>query len=311
VAAAQTVFFRGIKALGARCAVQQIIYEDIRCWLDSYREAYPHTRIYLTAWRPEMSTEALIAMEERLPKVLDYFRDTISTSLFRKKREESIEKTVQLLSSPGFGEKATRAKDRAALYKLLRECKLLGMPSSHPQVREALLPWVDLFLKGEEEFSEIEREVRLEQVRRGLIPKQDEEIDETPISAGEVDPLTSDEKSELEAVIRVIEGKHAVILGGNKRQIIQDRLKKELKLASVDWPDTHKGESSDALRGYVSKADVVFVLIAYASHSWSDKKFYEALGNKKLVLVPTGYGLKQIVHQAYIQITPEGKPKRA
>jgi hypothetical protein len=104
-------------------------------------------------------------------------------------------------------------------------------------------------------------------------------------------------------VSRLLQGRSAVLIGGDRRPNAHQALKTALGLAELEWIETREHESLEPFEAYVARPDVALVLLAirWASHSYGDVKMYCEKHGKPLVRLPGGYNPNQVAAQVLAQ----------
>lgn len=162
-----------------------------------------------------------------------------------------------------------------------------GMPPSSVELRQILLPLVDL-LPEEDLFSPGLRLVWRE-IDRYLAARE-----ETEESAE-----TSPPSPEVQQAAELLAGRTVVLIGGDRRPAAERALLSALRLKKLDWIETREHQSLESFESHVARPDVAVVLLAirWSSHSYGDvKQFCDRYG-KPLVRLPGGYNPNQVARQ--------------
>jgi hypothetical protein len=165
-----------------------------------------------------------------------------------------------------------------------------GLPASNRELRDMLLPVIELLPEREAVPRDFERV--LAEIDRYLAtvppPESPAPIKPTPQVA---------EAAEL------LRGKSLVLIGGDKRPGAYQALKAALGLKELIWIETRAHESIEGFGPYVARPDVAAVLLAirWSSHSYGEVKSFCDLHGKPLVRLPGGYSPNQAAAQILAQ----------
>lgn len=171
-------------------------------------------------------------------------------------------------------------------------CELIGggLPPSNRELRELLLPAIDLL--PEKEIVPWDFERVLVEIDRYLatIPPP-----ETPVA---VKPT-----KEVTEAAALLSGKSLMLIGGDKRPGAYQALKESLGLKELIWIDTRAHESVEGFAPYVARSDVAAVLLAirWSSHSFGEIKSFCDNHGKPLIRLPGGYNPNQVAAQIMAQ----------
>ncbi|MEX2121580.1 MAG: hypothetical protein WD847_18480 [Pirellulales bacterium] len=170
-----------------------------------------------------------------------------------------------------------------------------GMPPSNREIRELLLPVVDHL----PELPDPPAGFRL--VRR--------EIDRfLAIRPAAAQPDSRPEPTaDVREAVRLLAGRNVVMIGGERRPHAQELLRSALELGDLIWLEAKEHQPLEMFEPYVSRPDVVLVLLAirWSSHSFGEiRQFCERHG-KPLVRLPAGYNPNQVAAQILSQCSKQ------
>jgi hypothetical protein len=166
-----------------------------------------------------------------------------------------------------------------------------GVKPSDVRLRELLLPVFDLL----EETKESSREgfqLVMREMDRFLASRE-------PSSAETAVEAEDSASPEVARVREWLRGRELVVVGGEERPVVVERLKSAFDLAALTWVATRPHESTEVFRAPIQRPEVAAVLLAirWSSHSYGGIRDYcEAVG-KPLVRLPGGYGTNRVAHE--------------
>ena len=262
--------------------------------LHQYKE-----RFYLAGIAPETHAEILEQYADALPEVWQSAKDSLAheTALVDKetRRQNALNAVTILCQEPEFGSNNSRVDaDRPRLLPLLDECKKASVPSSNPQLREALMECAYFLLSGQSGYLSFLNEVSKEKSRRAAEQKIAEESGDQDVDDPEFDRF-------IKAVRPHIEGKSLLILGGDRKTPhVEEELAKILPFASVQWLTSHKTTNVSKYEASVRKTDITCLIVNFMSHELNGKgKKWADDAGKIAVNVVKGYGPRRIVQCLY------------
>lgn len=165
-----------------------------------------------------------------------------------------------------------------------------GLPASHRELRDYLLPIVDLLPDRESVPAEFGRV--LAEIDRYLATCPPPEK-----------PAVVRQSPEVVAAAELLRGKSLVLIGGERRRGAHQALQESLGLKELFWIETRAHESVESFAPFVARPDVVAVLLAirWSSHSYGDVKDFCDASGKPLVRLPAGYNPNQVAAQIMSQ----------
>jgi hypothetical protein len=118
---------------------------------------------------------------------------------------------------------------------------------------------------------------------------------------------------EVVEAARLLHGRSAVLIGGIRRRVAQDSLRRALSLGELIWVETKEHQSIDSFEPIIARASVAVVLLAirWSSHAFGDVKEFCDRHNKPLVRLPGGYSPNQIAAQIMAQCSGKLEGSRA
>ncbi|MFN3596533.1 MAG: hypothetical protein ACK41D_04610 [Rubricoccaceae bacterium] len=171
-----------------------------------------------------------------------------------------------------------------------------GLPASHRDLRELLLPAYDFLPRPTEALPAFYASV-LAYLDQDAAAASDDAPDD--VLGGALGGQDVPADSPLIAKARsLVAGRTLYLVGGVPVPRAAERLRQALGLREVLWPQTRAHQSPAPLRAAVARQDVAAVvqLIRYSSHCFGDlREDCRALG-KPFVRVADGYGLRSIAY---------------
>lgn len=256
-------------------------------------------KFYLAGIAPDTSAETLEKYADSLPESWQKAKAALAREAGivdkETRKQNALNAVIELCKEPEFGSSNSRVDaDRPRLLPLLDECNKAGVPSSHPQLREALMECANFLLAGQSVYLPFVREVANEKMRRLKEQKIEEE-------SGDKDVENPDFDRFVEAVRPHVEGKSLLILGGNRKTLyVEKELKKILPFSTVDWLISHKITNVSKYEASVRNSDITCLLVGYMSHELNGKgKKWADDADKIAVNVVKGYGPRRIVQSLY------------
>ncbi len=166
-----------------------------------------------------------------------------------------------------------------------------GFPPSNSDLREELLPIIE----------EIPDNFDLSANVRLVLREIDRHLALRPTSGDS--PAWTMESDEIREVSALLEGKQVVLIGGKRRLQAKEALEKTFRLTELNWLETTEHQPIGLFEPYVSRPEVVLVLLAirWSSHSFGDVKHFCDTHGKPLVRLPGGYNANQVAAQILAQ----------
>lgn len=164
-----------------------------------------------------------------------------------------------------------------------------GLPASNRELRESLLPMIDLIPDSEPLPAGFQRVLREVDAYLSANAHDDD---------GDLQAHSS-VSQELIQCARLLAGKKVVLIGGQRRPGSHEALREALNVTEVIWIETREHQSIENFEPYVARGDVAVVLLAirWASHSFGDVKDFCDRYGKPLVRLPGGYNPNQVAVQ--------------
>ncbi len=230
---------------------------------------------------------ALLPQIERRIEALDAKFQEVGQRAKRRKSHLNRLRYHAKLIGEGKGREYDWRKVAGAIEDLVGE----GMPVSSVVLREVLLPVLDEL----PDLSDLPPGF-------GLVLREIDRYLAGLMSSREVAAPAVPTADVIEAA-RLLSGKSAVLIGGNRRPDAYDMLKAALNLKELHWIETREHESFETFKPFVARPDVAVVLLAirWSSHSFGDvKQFCDRYG-KPMVRLPGGYNPNQVAAQIRAQ----------
>lgn len=184
----------------------------------------------------------------------------------------------------------------AAIDALVRD----GLPPSHRETRDLLLPFLDDIPHLEDAPVGFQRTLR--------------EIDRYLANRPEiVEPRAEREPSaEAREVAQLLEGQCLVLIGGTHRPQAREALLAAFRLKDLLWVEIDEYQSLQTFEPYIARPDVAVVLLAirWSRHSFGEVQQFCERYDKPLVRLPAGYNPNQVAAQILAQCSERLAAKR-
>lgn len=179
--------------------------------------------------------------------------------------------------------------DREILGSLLDACLIAGVSPTNIKVRTAILDTAPVLLEGLPKYAKFLEAVNTERAKRSL-----EAVEIAPPQ----EKVEDDDFSRmLRSLVSFTQKKTIVMLGGKSRPKVAEDLS-ELLQCNVAWHDSDSGDKFAKFSSKIRKADIVLLLKNFASHEiFYGSKDAMAVDGKHFVVLPSGYGVRQVVFQ--------------
>ena len=167
-----------------------------------------------------------------------------------------------------------------------------GLPPSNAQLRDILLPLLDLMPDGLPQPPGMVR----------VVQAVDEYLASRP--AAEDAPAQEPWSAEVAEVRALLAGRQVVLIGGQLRPGSRDALVEAFALDDLRWITTNEHESVLSFEAPIARPNVAVVLLAirWSSHSFGDVQEFCDRHGKLLVRLPGGYNPNQVAHQILAQV---------
>jgi hypothetical protein len=172
-----------------------------------------------------------------------------------------------------------------------------GIQPSNPELREMLLPYIDSI----PEIDEIESAKNFQAVLREIdryLASQQIELDES-----EIEEQVAQISDGVRQAAEMLRGRTVVLIGGDRRHIAAEALKKAFGLKELIWV-VGRDQTYVEFEPQVARADVSLVILAirWSRHGFGEvKNFCEHYG-KPLVRLPGGYNPNQVAFHVINQV---------
>ena len=179
--------------------------------------------------------------------------------------------------------------DRDALCGLLDDCLAAGVSPTNIKVRSAILDTAPVLLETLPKYAKFLDAVNTERAKRSL-----EAVEIAPPQEKVGD---NDFSCMVRSLVEFTHKKTIVMLGGKSRPQVAEDLS-ELLQCEVTWYDSDSGDKFAKFASKLKKADIVLLLKNFASHEiFYGSKDAMAADGKHFVVLPSGYGVRQVVFQ--------------
>lgn len=208
----------------------------------------------------------------------------------RRERDSALKRISYHLKPILKGAPGDRTYDWLKIITTVDEIVAAGLPPSAVELRELLLPAVDLLpdLPVPPNFERVLREIDRFLASRPTPPSESQAADDRP---------------EIRAVADRLRGRTLVLIGGERRPQAQEALRRAFDLKEVDWLETREHSSISPFEAHVARLDVAVVVLAirWSSHSFGEVKAFCDQYDKPLVRLPGGYNPGQVAMQIMTQ----------
>ncbi len=179
--------------------------------------------------------------------------------------------------------------DRETLCGLLDYCLTAGVSPTNIKIRTAILDTAPVLLEGLPKYAKFLEAVNTERAKRSL-----EAVEIAPPQ----EQVGDDDFSRMvRSLVDFTSKKTIVMLGGKSRPQVAEDLS-ELLQCDVAWHDSDSGDKFAKFTSKTKKADIVLLLKNFASHEmFYGSKNAMAADGKHFVVLPSGYGVRQVVFQ--------------
>jgi hypothetical protein len=175
-----------------------------------------------------------------------------------------------------------------------------GMPPSTRELRELLLPIIDLVPDMDDPprgFRLVLREIDRFLAARSL-----------PVETS----VHHEPAAEVKEVARLLGGRSVVLIGGIRHREPQQTLKRSFGLDSLLWIETKEHQSVETFEPMIARPDVALILLAirWSSHGFGEVRHLCERHNKPLVRLPGGYSPNQVAAQILAQSSEQLRAAR-
>ena len=175
-----------------------------------------------------------------------------------------------------------------------------GMPPSTRELRELLLPIIDLVPDMDDPprgFRLVLREIDRFLAARPL-----------PVETW----VHHEPAAEVKEVARLLSGRSVVLIGGIRRREAQQTLKRSFELDSLLWIETKEHQAVETFEPMIARPDVALILLAirWSSHGFGEVRHLCERHNKPLVRLPGGYSPNQVAAQILAQSSEQLRAAR-
>ncbi len=187
---------------------------------------------------------------------------------------------------------AVGTDDPVQMVEALYRARERGVPPSDPQLLDTAERARDLGAKilDEEVIRYLEK--RDESAREKQSPKMEE--------------ISRERADGTEKLLPHTRGKTVFILSGKTKAEHAAKLKEELELAEVLWPDVEKDTKVSSLRKYVKKCDIMVFNPNFSRHRYKELQDMAEGAGKPCVVLNHGYGVDQIISRMHEEFEKRG-----
>jgi hypothetical protein len=255
-------------------------------WL---REATQQRRIYVSRYmrrQDKADPHQWQDLQERIHELRLQMGASAELDRQRRRLWGKIRHKVSLLQ-------AARATDSdiSILMNTIAELLETGIAPSDPTLRDLLLPHLDAFPERAQCPAGLQRV--LQEIDRFLADQAQLEERRRTV------PPAPPESAAVQRVADILRGQSVLLIGGCCRPQSQEALERAFGLRELIWLETSEHGSLTAFEPYVSRPDIVLVLLAirWSSHSFGEVSKYCERYGKPLVRLPAGYNPNQVAEQ--------------
>jgi len=191
-------------------------------------------------------------------------------------------------------------QDWSAIIQTMAGLVTDGMPPSTRELRELLLPIIDLVPDMDDPprgFGLVLREIDRFLAARAL----------------PAEPSAHHEPAaEVKEVARLLGGRSVVLIGGIRRREAQQTLKRSFELDSLLWIETKEHQAVETFEPMIARPAVALILLAirWSSHSFGEVRHLCERHDKPLVRLPGGYSPNQVAAQILAQSSDQLRAAR-
>jgi hypothetical protein len=187
------------------------------------------------------------------------------------------------------------------VLELIDEVVAAGLPPSHADLRDWLLPVVEDVPDDPPPSANVQLVLR--------------EIDRYVESRPEADPPARPHRptAEVAEAADLLRGREVVLIGGQARPVHRAALARAFGLADVRWLVRPEHTSFTVFEPDIARPEVAVVLLAirWSNHDYDNVKEYCDAYGKPLVRLPGGYNANQVAHHILSQAGARLRAARA
>lgn len=183
------------------------------------------------------------------------------------------------------------AGEWARVLELVDELVAGGLPASHAELRDMLLPVVEDVPADPPLTPNVENV--LHEIERYVESRPDAEPPARPPR----------QTAEVAEAAELLHGRELVLIGGQARPVHKAALMRAFGLADVRWLVTPEHTSFTVFEPDIARPEVAVVLLAirWSNHDYDNVKEYCDTYGKPLVRLPGGYNANQVAHHILSQ----------
>jgi hypothetical protein len=248
---------------------------------------------FIRSLQPEefISDDELESLARDLPHRLEALQ---SIHCRKSAQERALSELSALIAEEGFG---GGEGDDDRLCEAAARCLEAKIPATDRSLRERLLD-LHWMLEGDPRLTRLHQAV-LDEIERRR--RKSEEEDTEAGRVDRLDDLTPDLRERLAALRSRTRGKIGVMIGGTCREDSRRAIQEALELSELRWPDSDPSDPFDRSAREIARADIIFLTRFNRQRSKEAIPLCRDQG-KLLIRLPSGYGLNQVIAQAYQQL---------
>lgn len=260
-------------------------------------EAGSNQQIYLDTLNFRRTDEELTRAAGALTKTFQRLRESVDR---KERQQQCLERALEMATRSDFG---GRPEDPDRLREVVLASLNAGVPASHRQLRDVLMPWF-AYLLEEPRLSPIVREIEKELDRRMIQEPLQETGDEEEDGA-----LSEEVQGLLQELLPYTRGKKCFFIGGDCREEKRRELEKILELDELIWPGARRTNSVYDFEADISRSDIVVLLIRFMRTGFKQAIELCDKYGARMVRMPRGLGVTRVIKDLHDQIGPRaGEP---
>jgi len=254
-------------------------------------EAGANQQIYLDTLNFRRTDEELVRAAGALSRTFQRLQESVGR---KERQQQCLERALELATRPDFG---GRPEDPDRLREVVLAGLNAGVPASHRQLRDVLMPWF-AFLLEEPKLAPIVREIEKELDRRLISDVSlDGEDDDDGALSDEVQGMLND-------LLPYTRGKKIFFIGGECREEKRRELEKILQLEELIWPGARRTNSVYDFEADISRSEVVVLLIRFMRTGFKQAIELCDKYGARMVRMPRGLGVTRVIKDLHDQIVP-------
>ncbi len=218
-------------------------------------------------------------------------RENLRTKLFA---------SLKLQLSELTGEEEEEDEQWEAIAARVQELVDAGLPPNHTELREMLAPHLDAV--PELDNSPEGFESALQAAERFLAGEPDDHPGEGPHV--EAEPEEAEFAEESDKVAHLVQGRSAVLIGGERRPLVEEALRDSFRLTGLNWIESRSPQVSGGYEAAIARSDVAVVMLAIRGTNPAFEEIREHCDryHKPLVKLTGGYDTNHVARQILDQV---------